>query len=613
MTLQLKLEKDSSLQKPQKLFFVLFGILFLLAPFYYQPNLGGEGLYIPHNTSLWIVASWIIAAASFLVYRTEEIILPRYWFGLALLPIGAVITGLIAENNNPIEWLVRLSVIIGGYLFFIALFQFRLTSRHVERSLYIILASGIILATYGCIQIVIGGQNIGFVPISPNHIPVGIFQQINLQASAMATLLVLVYYLVSRPTVRSMGWIVQLTLLIAATVASYMIAISGSRVGLLGASLGLFILFLGRWKLFQHAKKLLILVIIATIAGGLLGSSGLAKTSAKFDRAIGGVEADIRWKVYSISWELFTEKPLIGHGLGSFQKVFQDKRAEKQVNNELSLGNAPRFSHPHNEFIHWLVEGGLLSVIGVIAAIIITFIQLSKDGWQRGAGYASLLLPIALHSQVELPFYISNFHWLLLLFLLFIVNQAGKLKYSTNSISESAQKTLPISIAITLIFTTFLLVRDHTAYAGIVNYYKSRQSAPQHLTTGLNSIYFYDQATYLRLKRNMMVGIRKGDSQNALEFLAWSEYMLKISPQLNLYADRAIAFDFLQEKESRDKEIRIGESIYLNHPMIIKLKKHFETKDGQSNNTTPSINSEKQQSQAQTPASLPESQQSPRN
>lgn len=580
MILGQQLEHDPSLKKPQRLFFALFGCLFLIAPFYYQPNLGGEGLFIPHNSALWIVASWIIASASFLIYKNQQIILPKYWLGLALLPIGALGTGFIAENNNPTEWIVRLSVILGGYLFLISLFQFQLTSKHIERSLYILMAMGLIAATYGVIQTQTGAANLGsFMPVSTKHSPIGIFQQVNLQASLMATCLVLTYYLASRPTLRSFSLLVQVSLIIAALAASYNIAISGSRVGLFGAALGLICLLIGRWKLFKQTKIIFTALIIATLLGGMLGKTGLEKTVNKVDRAVGGVSADVRWHIYGLSLDIFTQSPLIGHGLGSFQKVFQEERIAYQQEEGNSLRAAPRFSHPHNEFIFWLVEGGIVAIIGILAAAVCTLMQLVKSGWQRGWGYAALLLPLAFHTQVELPFYISNTPWFFLLFLLFLTHQHGKKSIAINGLSTSAQRTIPISFVAISIFTTTSLVQTQIANAGIVSYLKRNQSQPQYLRSSLESAYFREYTTYLILRRNMLIGISDNNKQPALDYINWAEQSIKVTPALATYRDLVAAYDIIGKTKERDQVLDKVLGIFPTHPDLLKLQRLLTEKD----------------------------------
>lgn len=580
MIFGLQLEQDSSLKKPQRLFFVLFGFLFLLAPFYYQPNLGGEGLYIPHNSTLWIVASWIIASASFLIYKNQEIILPKYWLGLALLPLGALFTGFVADNNNPTEWIIRITAIIGGYLFFLSLFQFRLKPKHVDRSLYIILAMGLIAATYGIIQTQTGAHNLSsFIPVSPRKIPVGIFQQVNLQSSMMATLLILAFYLAGRPALKSFGLIIQVTLVVAAIAASFSIASSGSRVGIIGAVIGLAAILIGRWRLMLNKKVLFSALMLAVIIGGTLGQSGLSRTAHKLDRAIGGVGADIRWHMYSLALDIFLEAPISGHGIGSFQKVFQEKRAEYHAKGETALDRAPRFTHPHNELIYWLVEGGIISIIGILAATVFTLIQLIKVGWQRGWGYAALLFPIILHTQVELPFYISNTHWFLLLFLLFLTHQTGKKLITTTNLSRAARRTLPICLLIAAIAFSTTLLHAQVANAGIINYLKRNQNAPTFLTPSLSSIYFREYTTYLLLRRQLIIGIQNNDIKPAENFILWAKESLKAVPAASTYRDLAIAYNTTKEIDNRNETLQKAIGTYPLNKGLKDLLIRFEERD----------------------------------
>ncbi|WP_415887665.1 Wzy polymerase domain-containing protein [Neptuniibacter sp. QD37_6] len=576
MTLRLELEKDPSLKKPQKVFFVLFGIMFLVAPFYYQHNLGGEGLSIPHNSSLWIVASWVIAAAGILIYKNEQIILPRYWLALALLPLCAIVTSYIANNNNPAEWLVRLSVICGGYLFFIALYQFELTSRQIERTLYILLSMGLIAATYGVIQTKTPPILPGLIPHSPKLIPIGTFQQVNIQASVMATVLTLVFYLVGRPLSKNKNPIIIVALIITAMAASYNIAYSGSRVGTLGITLALTLLFIGRWKIYAKSKVILTLVLIASLTGGLAGSQGIGETKNKFDRIM---KQDIRWSIYEISWELYTEAPVFGHGLGSFQKVFQDKRVEVQSEGKNSLGKSPKFTHPHNEFIFWLIEGGTFAIFGILTAALYTLIQLTKLGWQRGFGYAALLIPITLHTQVELPFYISNTPWFLLVTILFLVHQSGKRTYTTSILSKSASTTIPLITTVITLVTTNTLVQAQVGNAGLINYFHSGQKAPTYLQSSLKSQYFEEYATFLLLRRNMFIGISQNNPDPAKLYAQWTEEKIKVNPALHYYRNLAIAYDYTNRNVERDKIMKIAMSTYLNNLDLQQLNQQFMQKD----------------------------------
>ncbi|MGI1670961.1 MAG: Wzy polymerase domain-containing protein [Neptuniibacter sp.] len=560
----------------QNLFFLLLILQFVIAPFYYQPNFGGEGLYLPYNSSVWVVAVWVIAAAAFMICRTRSIVLPKYWLGLALLPIGATTTGFLVDTTNPTEWLTRLCVITGGYLFFLALFQFKATPKQIDQSLYVLLAMGMIAATYGIFQMHGIGEIYSFIPRSGNGKPIGIFQQVNIQASLMATFLVLIYYLASRPPLKGASIIVKASLCFSAFSASYLIAASGSRVGLLGAMIGVLILLLGRWKLLKLNKGIFLIILICTISGAAFQSTGLLKSSAKFDRALGGMEADVRWKVYKISWDLFLESPITGHGLGSFQKVFQDKRRTYQQEDILHLGNAPRFSHPHNELFLWLVEGGLISLAGILVAAIVTFLQLIRLGWQRGSGYAALLIPIILHTQVELPFYTSNTHWLLLLFLLFVTHQHGLKQKKTIGISNSANKLIPITFTIVAMVSSWALINAQIANANLVSYISTRATDHKLLNLPLKSPYFRDYALFLSYRHKMYEGIKKRDAKPVIQFINYTEGLIQKSPAETYYLTLISAYHALGQYEYRDMRIEEALATYETSARLQGLKKKYQ-------------------------------------
>ena len=94
--------------------------------------------------------------------------------------------------------------------------------------------------------------------------------------------------------------------------------------------------------------------------------------STKIINKINSSSFNVRKDLYIACIEIFLDKPLIGHGLGTFKEVFQSKRA--YVNN----GKVPStmiWMHPHNEFLYRLIESGLLGGIGLLI-LTISFIAI---------------------------------------------------------------------------------------------------------------------------------------------------------------------------------------------------------------------------------------------
>src|SRR5690554_6813975 len=178
---------------------IMLAVLFLLAPLYYHPNLGGEGLRLPNNSTIWLVAIIFIAYSLNKVIRSESFQLPRYFIFIAAFPVLAIFSGFLAGVEQPLKWLFRVLFILGGLAFFFSLFQYRLRQGRWDRLLLIIALSGMLHAGIGLLQIWLKGDMPYLLPKSPEGIPSGLFQQINNQASFLVTSIVLSFYLASRP------------------------------------------------------------------------------------------------------------------------------------------------------------------------------------------------------------------------------------------------------------------------------------------------------------------------------------------------------------------------------------------------------------------------------
>ena len=123
-------------------------------------------------------------------------------------------------------------------------------------------------------------------------------------------------------------------------------------------------------------------------------------------------------------------KPLLGWGYGGFEYSFAHFRLQTMPWREV-LEVA---GHPHNEILLWWVEGGLPALAGIVIVLIAGALLL-KRAWQRdrkqpaGArvGLFLVLLPMLVHTQLEYPFYLSAPHWLAFLLLLALLDgQTGE-------------------------------------------------------------------------------------------------------------------------------------------------------------------------------------------
>lgn len=567
----------TALTREQRVFFLTFTLLVLIAPFYYQPNLGGEGLMLPYNASIWAASLITLAAGLISMLKHESFICPRHIGLLMLFPAGLVLGGFLTGIERPTEWLIRLGVILGGILFWFSLFQFRLTRRQVDTAIYLVLAGIMIQGLIGLSQILPDNPFKGIMPWVSGKVPAGIYQQPNLHASMMATGIALALYQATTPAFLRLRWPFKGLVLMTLLLASANIVTIGSRVGYLGLLIALTLLVASRHRLLIR-RKLTVVLLIAAIAGGAsiglnTSDTGTVRAITKIERltANEGVSGDARPHIYRLAWQTFLQSPLIGHGIGSFQHVFQENRPAyyQQVPN-YKLDDK-RFSHPHNELLFWMIEGGLLALVSIAAAAVAVVWQLIQMGWQRGAAMAALLAPIALHTQVELPFYISNVHWIMLLILLFLCFQSGKRERGLN-LSRPAQSGIRVTTLVATPLLIMFLAHAVLASAGIVQYMRSKGTQPKHLAPALNDFYFREMGEYFWMRSVLYRELHQNTKEHTQEFIDWAQRYTQQSPDKQLYTDIARAYLHLGEKQRAIKTLTHVRAIYPDDRQLEKFE-----------------------------------------
>ncbi|WP_414161702.1 Wzy polymerase domain-containing protein [Serratia sp. BNK-10] len=409
----------------------------------YHPNMGGDGLALPQN-----ILAWGVMALTTLIV-TFTVCLGRIHLSLTptarLLLLGIAVLALPLLYTRP-EWredaLWRCAGLLGGWLFYVACLQLRVTARQRELLLFGLLFAVGIQALLAALQL--------FAPalawVSPNGGRVyGVFQQPNVLGSFIATGLALALWLLlapfSAPTRR------QIPLLALLAAFSALLVLIQSRAAWLGAALAAALLL---WRFARQRPA------ASRWAGGalLLGAAiGLTVLFTGFGLETSGVLLDrefsnsARLTMLHDVGAMILAKPLLGWGYGGFEYSFAHFRLQTMPWREV-LEVA---GHPHNEILLWWVEGGLTALAG-IAIVLAAGVRLLKSAWQRdreqpnGArvGLFLVLLPMLIHTQLEYPFYLSAPHWLAFLLLLALLDgQTGE----PRQLPFAKTLSLPVALA----------------------------------------------------------------------------------------------------------------------------------------------------------------------
>jgi O-antigen polymerase len=539
----------------------MLAVLFLVAPVYYHPNIGGEGLRVPNNITVWMMATIIIGYSLHLVLKRPTFVIPKYFAYFAAFPILITLSGFVTGVEQPLTWLFRLLFIWGGLAFFFSLFQHKLKQGRLDRILVIIVVSALLQGLVGIAQIWLQADMPFWLPKSPNGVPSGLFQQINNQATYQVTSIMIVAYLITRPFISFAKPWLKAILILAVLCASFLVAVSGSRIGALTLILGLLIIIPTQWHRFKQRKKMALIATVALVMG--IGLSSVGGNGHAIDKTVAmqsGYSGESRIGIYTIALNLIKQQPVFGHGVGSFGRVFQYARPDFYKTHTDAVLPQQYVSHPHNETLFWLVEGGLIAGVGLLAVFIGVILALKKLGWQRGGAYAAMLLPIGLHTQVELPFYMSGLHWFVFIVLLVMINRhqaSNIIKNITVSLSRFIN-----GILITL-FIVLMVFFAHTLRSNwdFVAFYKGEQN-DNPLPYAHKNPYLADQARWIDMSAMMYSSIEYGQTKNVEYYVNWAEKLLLEKPDADLYGKLVDGYQFLGNKTAYCASAERGLTLY---------------------------------------------------
>jgi O-antigen polymerase len=450
-------------QKYSTSYLYSIAFLFLAAMHYYQVDGGGIGLSLSYNSTTWIAVSIIIAIGC---WKSAESRIIRWTrVDLTLLLVFVVLLLPLLWSESP--W--RESTYdryLGIAAFVMVVFvhrQFTLTEAQKQIFWAIIAAAALMQGVLGVVQF-IAPEYFHFVKSGR---PVGTLLQANVYASFMATGLAISLYLILAVNLSQRFKTLHYFVVFVCVLIEYLVR---SRTGMLGALLViLFIFFLYRTQV-KKIRSLTLLMITAVAMA--MAIAVIPQLLSHNDEATYKREnissARARLIIYPLSLEIFKEAPLMGHGLGKFSTLYMDKQHTFFAENPSQIESSMLLNHPHNELLLWGIEAGLL----IVLLLIVFVVWLSWQIWRKGSlpnkSVWVCMLPIALHTQTELPFYTSAPH-LILFAVLLAESVPGRVFSIANSLDFLTKSLAGLLVMLTSIFmitnlyTTVLLVR-YNAY-----------------------------------------------------------------------------------------------------------------------------------------------------
>lgn len=533
----------------KQLFCLLLCMYWLVLMHLPWANSGDYGMNLPMNLLSWVVISslgllvWIFLEDRMIRITTNFLIL----FGSAVLFTIPVFWS--SRNTLPIA-LPRIMGIWGGVIAYFTILQQPIREREIIILFYLLAIAGII----ECALSLSGLYYPKYLPFPLNSLAErysgyapGIFQQVNVTASFLATGLSALLYLLAdsrcalyRPIVERMrlGLISVAIMLMTAT-----LVIFHSRIGWLGgitAMMCAIVLFSRQRFRYRTTRWRRTLILVLPIFGGIVGM--LMLKSSVIGSLLHESSNHQRWLTLHYTLRMISVHPWQGWGLGMFESSFQQFMAA------LPCGNPSRemMQHPHNETLFIWVEGGVLALAGGLCLLWgwIMLFRRRKSVWQ----WAALLstLPILLHTQVEFPLYYSVAHFFAVLLLM----AAAEGNTRTVNIRSTLFRLPLIAFSLYGIVLSFKLF-----HASIVlgNFETARLVKPQSIThlsvPWLMQMRYQRDITLLHLENFN----EHGDVTELERYARSNAQWITLHMDADAYYDQINLLHFLQKSEEAEK------------------------------------------------------------
>ncbi|MBF7072416.1 O-antigen ligase C-terminal domain-containing protein [Glaciecola sp. MH2013] len=549
-------------------------VTFVIAMNYSGEQIGGYGLELLFNNSVWIAYVLIVLLGVCLIIKKAKVRLSNGFVYLVLFSIPLFIPSLFSFSDLRYESILIYGAIIAAFLLIFVIEQFK-NKNFTRRLLFILLCSSIIQTVFGLYQYYFIFDSSFLFPHAETHAkPYGIFLQINVFSTYLAFgSLLSIYFLFSAKKQTKALIIFTFVLVI---LNAHLSMLAETKTGRVVPLIALAI-YLGYFSWKRHHKTWLLtslLFLFAALVSFTPKQWFDVRPSQVVEAPIGIQSLGMRPLMYKVGIEIVIDNPVSGIGMGELPREFNFRKAELLSSKQDLKRMTAIANHIHNEPLQWMIELGVFSLVSFVGIFGVWVVGLFK-GWYD-ISILLLALPFIGHTMLELPFYNSAPHLLAFATILALANKKTlKLVHFPSSIGWGV---VPILSAISFKVIAFFILSISSNK--ILKEYRMTGERNENLLYAVEpTIGFERFFTHEKFQWELKRAVKKGAIDQALVFnyIVFLENIRMQWPEAIIYIQLAEMYLISGQNQ---KALEIMEEGYLFFPLDEKVTELYKQLKG---------------------------------
>lgn len=529
--------------------------LFTLASFFtffmhiYINNTGGEGLQLPFNAITLIFISLLTLIGT--ISLSNKVKFDNFYLALFVFILITSIPYLWSDFYQGLSQAPRQYFLLILALFYLSIIQLGDRKSFYLKLLLLVCLSCIIESLLSLYQFYLYNPNFYHFDLSYGR-PYGVFQQPNVLSTYLSSGISISLFILS--FYKNLPKKIKFTLHSNIFLSIWVILLCQSRVGIL-TLLVIFCYYLLSRKVSSTIKSTLVLTTLLSLTLALmLPYVGNEEDTGRKN----SVYSNSRSTLYTETLKVIISSPLTGHGYGSFHNQIIEKAATSIPKNVRNSSSVENVAHPHNEFLYWYAEGGILTLLALTFLVFIICNIILKCKKKIRCGLLLLLLPIAIHTQVEMPFYHSLPHAVITLILIAFINSNNKQIKETHN--RKLISFIKISSLTGLVITTIYSLSAVQSTYNLYNYVAKNNIL--YLNRVSNPLPDFKNINILKKSIEVENSLRTKNYNEIKHILEWTDSFLSVYPSPYIRFERIRLLKALNMKKQANIETEKANELY---------------------------------------------------